>query len=142
MQWLGETGKVCFVDSSLGASLALQIGFAARFDAENAEVLTERHFVDSDANPFQDSVRPVKAHHLQKFGVFLLPSHRTCDRVLSFSSGLFRRALKVGDAKPSAVLLELRDYLRTPEACLEKTDEFGKVIERVQQELANYVGAK
>src|ERR1044071_10092132 len=29
--WLAETGKVCFGDRPSGASLALQIGFAARF---------------------------------------------------------------------------------------------------------------
>jgi len=140
--WVPATTTLVFGERPQGANLALQIGFAARFDTDNAEVLTERYFVDSDADPFQDSVRPVKAHHLQELGFFLLPSHRTWDRVLSFSSDLFRRALKVGDAKPSAALLELRDYLRAPEACLEKTDEFGKVVDRVQQDLANYVGAQ
>jgi hypothetical protein len=118
----------------------MQIGFAARFDTTSAEVVSERFFVDGDADPFLDSVRPVRADHLHEVGFFLLPSQRTWDRVLSFSSELFKRTLKADDAKPSAALLDLRDYLRAPGAHLERAEGFRDVVERVEQELAAYVG--
>lgn len=139
--WLPKEGRVVFGDRPDGSHLAIQIGFSARFNAEAAEVETQRYFVDSDTDPFRDAVRPVRAEHLGEIGFFLLPSHRTWDRVLSFSSDLFKRTLTADDAKPSAALLQMRDYLRAPEAHLEKAEGFQELVERVERELATYVGA-
>jgi putative ATP-dependent endonuclease of OLD family len=138
--WLEDSGKVEFGTRPAGAKLAMQIGFSARFDLEIAEVVTERYFVTSDADSFQDDEPPVRAHHLEELGFFLLPSHRTWDRILSFSSELFRRTLTAEQAKPSAALLHLREYLRAPGAHLETVEGFKDVVQSVEHELASYVG--
>lgn len=140
--WVESSDEVAFGTRPVGAKLAMQIGFSARFDLEGAEVITERYFVTSDADPFQDDVPPVRAHHLQELGFFLLPSHRTWDRILSFSSDLFRTTLAAEQAKPSAALLHLRDYLRAPGAHLEAVEGFKDVVQSVQRELASYIGAE
>jgi putative ATP-dependent endonuclease of OLD family len=139
--WLENSGEVAFGARPDGAKLAMQIGFAARFDLEGAEVVTERYFVTSDADAFLDDVPPVRARHLEELGFFLLPSHRTWDRILSFSSELFRRTL-AAEAKPSAALLHLRDYLRAPGAHLEAVEGFKDVVQSVERELASYIGAE
>lgn len=71
--WLDEKQDVAFGERPEGATLALQVGFSARFDLETAEVVTSRYFVDGDTDPFDDSVRPVRSEHLQDLGFFASP---------------------------------------------------------------------
>ncbi len=92
--------------------LAVQIGFAARFDLDELEAETIRFFVDDEAtlgDPFAEDahLRTIHTKALQELGFFLVPASRTWDRWISFSSELFRRVVATrGDMPAQAVRAE------------------------------------
>jgi hypothetical protein len=120
--------------------LAFQIGFDARFDQEGLEVDTRRYFVDGESDAFEDqSLRTVQNHHLQELGFFLLPSQRTWDRAMSFSSELFKKIVALDHAKPGEAVLALRDMARAPSVELEKDSNFKSLVGRLDAELARFL---
>jgi putative ATP-dependent endonuclease of OLD family len=96
-KWLDtESGELHSSRSDPTWSLAVQVGFAARFDLEDLEADTIRFFVDDEGalgDPFSEDARVVQvpAATLQELGFFLVPASRTWDRWISFSSELFKR---------------------------------------------------
>ncbi len=92
--------------------LAVQIGFAARFDLDELEAETIRFFVDDEAtlgDPFAEDahLRTIHSKVLQELGFFLVPASRTWDKWISFSSELFRRVVATrGDMPAQAVRAE------------------------------------
>lgn len=102
--------------------LAVQIGFAARFDLEDLQAETLRFFVDDEAtlgDPFAEGnhLHPVPLKVLQELGFFLVPASRTWDRWISFSSELFRRVVATrGDMPAKAVRDERQRLWQPPEA--------------------------
>jgi putative ATP-dependent endonuclease of OLD family len=85
-----NTGMLHAEKTAAHESLALQIGFCARFDHETLEVETIRYFHDSDAkgDPFDDDPAPsIPRSLIQELGFFLVPANRTWDAVISFGSG-------------------------------------------------------
>jgi hypothetical protein len=99
--------------------LALQIGFAARFDLDELEAETLRFFVDDEAtlgDPFAEDahLRTIHPKVLQELGFFLVPASRTWDRWISFSSELFRRLVATRGDMPAQAVRAERQRLWTP----------------------------
>ena len=96
-KWLHpQSGELLPAPAGNGCMLAVQIGFAARFNMDTLEVETLRFFVDDDmdiGDPFdsEETIRTVRGRTLQELGFFLVSATRTWDRWISFSSELFRK---------------------------------------------------
>ena len=137
--WNGK--EVLAEERPEGGRLCAQLAFAARFDTEELEAETKRYFVDGDGDPFEArDLTTVKAVHLRQIGFFLLPAHRTWDRVVSFGSDLFKKVIRFQKAIPSDSVARLRDSLRQPSVKLEEDGKISNVIGRVNNELAGFVG--
>lgn len=122
--------------------LAVQIGFAARFDLDELEAETIRFFVDDEAtlgDPFAEGayLRTIYAKVLQELGFFLVPASRTWDRWISFSSELFRRLVATrGDMPAQAVRAERARLWTPPEgARLEDQPGLSDIVGAVNDEL-------
>lgn len=120
--------------------LTCQIGFAARFDSPSLEVDTARYFVDDEAiDVFADeSYRTVPPRLLREVGFYLVPAGRTWDRVISFSSELFRRVVTSGDGLPSQAVLHERDRLRAPEHPVETDSQIKSLVNELNKELRGF----
>ena len=136
--WTGR--EVTFGEPPRGSKLCTQIAFAARFDEETLESVPLRYFYTGAGDPFECDVSSVKTSHLKEIGFFLLPAHRTWDRVVSFASELFKRVLRVQKAMPSSTAITLREMMRNPAAKLEDDERLRGVVDRVNSELAGFVG--
>jgi putative ATP-dependent endonuclease of OLD family len=109
------SGKVLPEQQSTTDALCVQIAFCARFDRSDLEVETIRYFHDDDAvsDPFdEDVVQPISRQLVTEFGFFLVPAHRTWDRLVSFNSELFRRILDSTGTLEAVEVLAERDRLR------------------------------
>src|SRR5260370_37159837 len=95
-KWIGNTGRLFSQPQSDQDALSLQIGFCARFDRSDLAVETVRYYHDDDSglDPFDEEMaQTVSILLLTELGFFLIPAHRTWDRMVSFNSGLFIRIL-------------------------------------------------
>lgn len=124
--------------------LAVQIGFAARFDLEELEAETVRFFVDDEVtlgDPFAEDayLRTVHVRALQELGFFLVPASRTWDKWISFSSELFRRVVATLGGIPAAAVRRERHRLRNPgeEDRLEDQQGLADIVDSVNSELKN-----
>ena len=131
-----------------GWRLALQIGFAARFDLDDLEAETVRFFVDDDEDlddPFADDayLRTVHTRTLQKLGFFLVPATRTWDRWISFSSELFRRVVATRGGMPAQTVRAERERLWNPAEAdrLENQDGLDDIVSTTNQELRHLISA-
>lgn len=122
--------------------LACQIIFSARFDRDSLEVETARHFADADdIDVFADETFvAVPPKLIREIGLFIMPASRTWDRMLSFSSELFRRVVRSADGMPSDTVLEERDRLRVPEKKLEEDARFKPIVDAVNDEMSRLMG--
>ena len=124
------------------SDLAVQIGFAARFDLDELEAETIRFFVDDEAtlgDPFAEDahLRTIHTKALQELGFFLVPASRTWDRWISFSSELFRRVVATrGDMPAQAVRAERqRLWAPTEGDRLEDQPGLSQIVNTVNDEL-------
>lgn len=122
--------------------LAVQIGFAARFDLDELEAETLRFFVDDEAtlgDPFAEDAHLHTIHPkvLQEMGFFLVPASRTWDRWISFSSELFRRVVATRGGMPSQAVRNERQRLWAPPvgARLEDQQGLAEIVSLANQEL-------
>jgi putative ATP-dependent endonuclease of OLD family len=122
--------------------LAVQIGFAARFDLDELEAETIRFFVDDEAtlgDPFAEDahLRTIHAKVLQELGFFLVPASRTWDRWISFSSELFRRVVATRGDMPAQAVRAERARLWTPpeDARLEGQPGLSEIVNATNDEL-------
>ena len=127
--------------------LAVQIGFAARFDLDELEAETIRFFVDDEAtlgDPFAEDahLRTIHTKALQELGFFLVPASRTWDRWISFSSELFRRVVATrGDMPAQAVRAERARLWTPPEgARLEDQPGLSDIVNSANDELRDAHG--
>lgn len=114
-KWLDKGGKLIAEPKTNDEPLCLQIGFCARFDRSELSVETIRYFHDDDSvvDPFdEDVVQTISTRALSELGFFLVPAHRTWDRLVSFNSELFRRILESTGALEATEVLSERDRLR------------------------------
>ena len=122
--------------------LAVQIGFAARFDLDELEAETIRFFVNDEAtlgDPFAEDahLRTIRTKVLQKLGFFLVPASRTWDRWISFSSELFRRVVATRGDMPAQAVRAERQRLWTPPdgARLEDQPGLSEIVNAANVEL-------
>lgn len=119
-KWLAPTTKtLSAAPDAQHTELAVQIGFAARFDLDELEAETLRFFVDDEAtlgDPFAEDahLRTIHFKALQDLGFFLVPASRTWDRWISFSSELFRRVVATRGDMPAQAVRAERQRLWTP----------------------------
>jgi hypothetical protein len=125
-------------------NLACQLAFSARFDRETLEVETVRYFYDdaADIDPFDENsgVTPVPSQLIKELGFFLVPANRTWDRMISFSSELFRRAVSYAGGNPADAVLAERDRLRAPEQPMELDPKLTTLVEAVNADIARLFG--
>lgn len=125
--------------SSEHSQLCLEIGYAARFDRENLSVERIRYFHDDDAmiDPFlDDAVTQFPSRLLGEIGFFVVPASRARERILSFTSEIFRRVVKSQAALPSEELLAERDRLRNPTSPVENSAALSGLVGRINDEFA------
>jgi hypothetical protein len=77
---------------------------------------------------------------IKELGFFLVPASRTWDRMISFSSELFRRAVSYAGGNPAATVLAERDRLREPERPLERDPNLEALVGRVNADIARLFG--
>jgi putative ATP-dependent endonuclease of OLD family len=137
-----DTGRVLPEQTNARQLLACQIVFAARFNADTLEVETARYFHDSDdRDVFEDeNFVSVPPKLIRDVGFFLIPASRSWDRMLSFSSELFRRVIRTADGLPATTVLDERDKLRRPAPKLEDDTRLARVVTEVNAEMARLFG--
>jgi putative ATP-dependent endonuclease of OLD family len=103
-------------------------------------VETIRYFVDgeNDNDPFDDEsfIERFPSSLLRETGFFLVPAARTWDKMLSFSSELFRRVVTTIGAVPAKAILNQRDQVRMPEVKIEEEPEIKELFNSVNNELS------
>ncbi len=124
--------------------LVCQIAFCARFDHASLEVESIRYFLDDVAqdDPFGDdvSITQIPLALIKELGFFLVPASRTWDRMISFGSELFRRAVTYVGGKPAETVIEERDRLRNPTAPLEVDEKMKPLIDEVNRDIVSLFG--
>jgi putative ATP-dependent endonuclease of OLD family len=138
-----ETGSVLAEQTDARQLLACQIKFAARFNADTLEVDTARYFNDGDGRDVfeEETYVSVPPKLIRDVGFFLIPASRSWDRMLSFSSELFRRVIRTADGLPAKTVLDERDRLRGPVPKLEDDARLAPVVDAVNGEIATLLGS-
>jgi energy-coupling factor transporter ATP-binding protein EcfA2 len=142
-KWLDPSTKtISAQQNAQHKDLAVQIGFAARFDLDGLEAETIRFFVDDEntlGDPFSGDayLRTVKAKVLQELGFFLVPASRTWDRWISFSSELFRRVVATQGGMPAQAVRAEREHVWAPPEAqrLENQSGLSDIVKDVNEEL-------
>ncbi|MDE1980745.1 MAG: AAA family ATPase [Betaproteobacteria bacterium] len=137
-----NTKTLSAVSDAQHTELAVQIGFAARFDLDELEAETLRFFVDDEAtlgDPFAEDAHlcTIHAKVLQELGFFLVPASRTWDRWISFSSELFRRVVATRGDMPARAVRAERQRLWIPPngARLEDQPGLSEIVGSANDEL-------
>ena len=148
-KWLDpNTNSLSASPDAHHTELAVQIGFAARFDLDELEAETVRFFVDDDAtlgDPFAEDA-PLRSVHfktLQELGFFLVPASRTWDRWMSFASELFRRVVATRGNVPAQAVRAERERLWKPpeEVRLEDQPGLSEIVSATNIELRSLIAS-
>ena len=143
-KWLDrKSGRIIPEQAGPCQSLACQIAFAARFDHESLEVETARYFCDDeqiDVFADNDYIR-VPRKLIRDLGFFLIPATRTWNRMLSFSSELFKRVISSDDGMPFQAVMNERNRLRMPQNPLESDPNIKPIIDEVSRDIRRIIGA-
>lgn len=142
-KWLDPNAKtLSAARDAQHTDLAVQIGFAARFDLDELEAETIRFFVDDEAtlgDPFAEDahLRTIHGKTLQQLGFFLVPASRTWDRWISFSSELFRRVVATRGGMPAQAVRAERQRLWNPSENerLEEQSGLSEIVTSANDEL-------
>jgi hypothetical protein len=138
-KWLGKDGQE-HAESGVDRKLCANIGFCARFDRDELEVVSVRYFHDDDdaTDPFNDDcgLVQVPSRLLNDLGFFVLPARRDWDAVASFNSDLFRRTVSNLAGIPAAEILVQRDALRNPAVKIEASDKLAALVTGLNERLA------
>ena len=146
-KWLHpQSGELLPAPDGDGCRLAVQLGFAARFNVDTLEVETLRFFVDDDSDigdPFdaEETIRTVRGRTLQELGFFLVSATRTWDRWMSFSSELFRKVIAATGGLPAAAVRAERERVRKPDDRLETAEGLASIVKSINGELAHLMAA-
>jgi energy-coupling factor transporter ATP-binding protein EcfA2 len=142
-KWFDPKAKtLSAVPDAQHTDLAVQIGFAARYDLDELAAETLRFFVDDEStvgDPFAPDahLRTIRPRLLQELGFFLVPASRTWDRQISFSSELFRRVVATRGGMPAEAVRAERQRLWTPPdgARLEDQPGLSEIVGAANDEL-------
>jgi hypothetical protein len=141
--WHEDKGALTFEpDCPVGASLAAQVALCGRYDEENCEFETKRYFYHGPGNPFTDSCDVVPFRRLEELGVFIIPGNRQWDRLMSFGSSSFLKALRQSDAIPGEEIEKLKLELRDSKSGVEDSSGFKAVLTSVEAELRSFLMLK
>jgi predicted ATP-dependent endonuclease of OLD family len=138
--WCPDTRTVSYdLERPAGGRLAVQIAVSIRFEEETCEFECIRHFYFGPCDPFVDEVVRVPGERLNEVGLFLLPSNRQWDRLLSFGSSSFMKLLKTVGAIPGRTVEALKCELRSPDARVEDAAALKPLLQRAEQELKSFL---
>jgi hypothetical protein len=138
-KWWNSSSGTLQPQSTNGAELCAQVGFAARFDLEQLAVETLRYFHDDDDvhDPFlEETLQQIPLRLFDEVGYYVLPARRTWEAAASFASELFRKAVATVGGVPAQTVLDERDRLRQPQSPLEADMGLGQLVERINKQLA------
>lgn len=137
--WHESEGRISYeLDCPSGGQLAVQIALTARYDEENCEIETRRYFYNGRCDPFTDDCQTINPRRIQELGVFILPSNRQWDKLLSFGSSSFLKALRQADAVPGAYLEMLKAELRAPRTAIEEAPNLQPLLASAENELRRF----
>jgi predicted ATP-dependent endonuclease of OLD family len=142
-KWFDPLTNTIHTEQNEGSTLklAVELGFAARFDKDDLEFETKRYFYLSDVDPFDDaSVVSIPKSLTKKIGFFLIPSKRNWERIISFGSEIFRKVISFQNAIPAESVIATRDELRASESGIEREAPFRDIVERINQEIKGFTG--
>jgi putative ATP-dependent endonuclease of the OLD family len=138
-KWLGMDGQE-YAEAGAARKLCANVGFCARFDRDELEVVSVRYFHDDDdaTDPFNDDggIVQVSSRLLNDIGFFVLPARRDWDAVASFNSDLFRRTVSNLAGIPADEILVQRDALRNPAVKIEDSNKLAALVTGLNERLA------
>jgi predicted ATPase len=138
-KWLGMDWQE-YAEAGADRKLCANVGFCARFDRDELEVVSVRYFHDDDdaTDPFNDDggLVQVPPRLLNDLGYFVLPARRDWDAVASFNSDLFRRTVSNLAGIPAEEILIQRDALRNPAVKIEASDKLAALVTGLNERLA------
>jgi len=138
--WHVDSETVSFeADAPEGTRLAAQLALTGRYDDETCEFEVVRYFYDGECDPFTDGYNPLSLHVVRDLGLFLLPSNREWDRLLSFGSSTLLKVLREYDALPGRALEELKTQLRTGVVKIEEASPLCEILEAATRELQSFL---
>jgi len=121
--------------------LAVEIGFAARFNKDDLEFETIRYFASGVTDPFEeDGLNTINRERNRQIGFFLIPSKRNWEKIISFSSEIFRKVVDFQEAIPAESIFQIRDDLRNNSHGIEKETPFKEIVERINLEIKGFYG--
>jgi hypothetical protein len=125
-------------DPAAGECLAAQIAVTGRYDEDECEFELARYYYDGPCDPFTDECQFVPTARLSELGVFFLPSTRQWDKLLTFGSSTFMKALRQQNAVPAKDIDDLKHELRNPETQIEQADGLSELLTTVEKELQSF----
>lgn len=126
-------------DCPTGARLAAQVALSGRYVEEDCEFETKRFFYHGPCNPFTDACDVVPFRRLEELGVFVIPGNRQWDRLMSFGSSSFLKALRQSDAVPGEKIEKLKLELRNSTSGIEESNEFQALLGSAESELRGFL---
>jgi len=137
-KWLSKDGQE-HAEAGPERNLCVNVGYCARFDRDELEVISLRYFHDDDdaTDPFNDEsgIFQVPPRLLNDLGFFVLPARRDWDAVASFNSDLFRRTVSNAAGIPADEILIQRDALRNPDVKIETSDKLVSLVTGLNERL-------
>lgn len=138
-KWIGPDRRE-YAEPGADRALCANVGFCARFDRDELEVVSVRYFHDDDdaIDPFNDDGGLLQAptRLLNDVGFFVLPARRDWDAVASFNSDLFRRTVSNLAGIPAEEILNQRDALRSPTVKIEDSEKLATLVTGLNERLA------
>jgi putative ATP-dependent endonuclease of the OLD family len=122
-----------------GSSLAAQIALSARYNEEDCEIETLRYFYHGESDPFTDGCHIASQHRIHELGLFIIPANRQWDRLLSFGSSSFLKALRQSDAVPGSAIEHLKNELRAPNTTIEDSPKLKPLLASAEEELRRFL---
>ena len=138
-KWCDASGLE-FPEAAAGRKLCANVGFCARFDRDELEVVSVRCFHDDDdaTDPFDDegALTSIPPRLLNDLGYYILPARRDWDAVASFNSDLFRRTVSNLAGIPAEEILGQRNALRNPAVKIEASEKLTDLVSGLNSRLA------
>lgn len=138
-KWCDEQGREQ-TQPGPNHKLCANVGFCARFDRDELDIVCIRYFHDDDdaTDPFDDDggLAQVPARLITEIGLFVLPAKRDWDAVASFNSDLFRRTVSNAAGIPADEVIVQRDALRNPSTKIENSTKLSSLVDGLNARLA------
>lgn len=137
-----ETGEI-FTNQNANKTLKLsvEIGFAARFNKEDLEFETIRYFASGITDAFEEEgLNTINRDLNRQIGFFLIPSKRNWEKIISFSSEIFRKVVDFQEAIPADSIFQLRNDFRNNPHGIEKETPFKEIVDRINVEIKGFSG--